>query len=124
MSQPDQCGLTWHVGESKCTCKRISPIRICKALGLHELGTSKYAVPLSDPMLPDHNLALRREMGMRLFNAVLLLDTFKNCGRTGDFQLQNHVFQLDMFNTGLPCNCDETELVDNGVARALPLYKK
>ena len=75
-------------------------------------------------MLPEHNPAYNRQIGIRLFNAVLLIDTFKNCEQTPALQVDNYCFPEGSYNTAVPANCDDNCLMKDGIVRDLPLCEK
>ena len=49
---------------------------LCRILSLHQLGSSPNKLPPDDPMYPPNNPLLRRQLAIRLFNAVVSFDAF------------------------------------------------
>lgn len=78
--------------------------RIAHLLGLHRLGTDKGRMPALDPSLPPFPCSLRREMGVRLWYWLVILD-WKTNVTSGDFLIGQ-----SSFDTGPLRNLDDADI--------------
>lgn len=53
-----------------------SGIRVAQRLGLHRLGHNPQTMPPDDPALPPGKNAMKRDMAVRLWNQLVVIDSF------------------------------------------------
>ncbi|KAM0750228.1 hypothetical protein T439DRAFT_326177 [Meredithblackwellia eburnea MCA 4105] len=76
-----------------------SAIRVAQRLGLHRLGTNPETMPPDDPALPPGKNSLKREMGVRLFNMLVCIDSLLS-----DSTHRCYLLHPSQYNTARPTN--------------------
>ncbi|KII86974.1 hypothetical protein PLICRDRAFT_276408 [Plicaturopsis crispa FD-325 SS-3] len=92
-------------------------IRLAQMMGLHKLGNDTAIMPPNDLAFPPRPSGLRREMGVRLWNFLLLLDW--KASKSRDF-----IISPLSFTTTIPANCDDEDLtLDDVVVHPKPAHR-
>ncbi|KAL8287023.1 hypothetical protein RQP46_004029 [Phenoliferia psychrophenolica] len=82
-----------------------SAIRIAQRMGLHRLGSNPEIMPLDDPALPPGKNSLKREMGVRLFNMLVCIDSLLS-----DATHRCYLLHPSQYNTARPTNLNTADL--------------
>ncbi|SCV73560.1 BQ2448_7486 [Microbotryum intermedium] len=83
-----------------------SGIRIAQRLGLHRLGSNPRTMPPDDPALPPGVNSLKRETAVRLFNYLVLIDSFLSDSAV----FRCYILHPSQYNTCRPLNLNCEDL--------------
>ncbi|KAK4704674.1 hypothetical protein P7C70_g1528, partial [Phenoliferia sp. Uapishka_3] len=81
-----------------------SAIRIAQRMGIHRLGTNPEIMPPDDPALPPGKNSHKREMGVRLFNMLVCIDSLLS-----DATHRSYLLHPSQYNTARPTNLNHSD---------------
>ncbi|SGZ02009.1 BQ5605_C033g11180 [Microbotryum silenes-dioicae] len=83
-----------------------SGIRIAQRMGLHRLGSNPRTMPPDDPALPPGVNSLKRETAVRVFNYLVLIDSFLSDSAV----FRCYILHPSQYNTCRPLNLNFDDL--------------